>query len=137
MIKSVFLVVIIVLLVVLLWILVGMENKTARDTQRLLDMENFRMAMEAVNNEYGNYVGPDGGCIGPNFLSVACNMELNDPMMGQPCVPEFCQLEQCNYYFEGYADDLKDYTAYFHLEKGVGDLIPGCYKVTKTGITKY
>jgi len=134
MIKISILVAIIVLLGVLFGVLISIENKTARDTQRLLDMEKFRMAMEAVNNKYGNYAGPEGGCDAPNFLNIACDMDLNDPFMGQACVPEFCQAEQCNYYFEGYSDDLKDYKVYFHLEKGVSGFEEGCYKLTKTGI---
>ena len=113
-------------------------RETERDTSRLADMENLRGTFELVNNEYGNYAGPGGGCSSGNILSAACNVSLADPVGGASCCASalaVCKQSACEYCFDGYTKDKKDYGVYFHLEKGAANFADaGCYKLTKGGI---
>lgn len=122
----------------IIFALIGVKER-ARDAMRLADMENFRQAMEVVNNEYGNYAGISGWCTPNSILSSSCNVKMNDPLSGPSCCEQnltICKQMQCNYCFADYATDKKDYTVYFHLEKGANNFDKGgCYKLTKTGVT--
>lgn len=124
------------------------ELAKTRDAGRLADMTAFRQTMELVNAEHGNYAGAAGGCLSGNILSMACDAagirqyflkaELNDPIGGASCCDadlSVCKNDNCEYCFEGYSSEKKNYSVYFHVEKGsTGLFAPGCYKLTSGGV---
>jgi hypothetical protein len=112
-------------------------------------MTFVRQAFELINDAYGNYGGSFGGCAENGKLNSVCAVKsvskyfssasgFNDPSGSVSCCDaglDVCRQSVCDYCFDEYSGDKKDYRVYFHLEKGVAGLgSDGCYQLTKDGI---
>lgn len=133
---------IIALLSVLAIVSLSNIREKGRDTERLSDMDVLRGTMEAVNNGAGGYdsmLGCAAGvsvssCLGGNLETKLPTLRnMNDPIGVGNCASD-C-VSGCNYGFKELS--AKDYSVYFFLEKGVANFsAPGCYKLTRSGVSK-
>ncbi len=120
----------------------GSIREKARDTKRMSDLDSVSKVLSIIKTETDSYL--DSGCE-VNKLVYKCAgdiidylpgiNQINDPLStsSSPFCTATCQ-KGCMYNFKSITDD--NFSIYFFLENGSGNLSDGCHEITEKGISK-